>query len=273
MDKIKIKDLEVFAKHGALPEENVLGQKFLISAVLYTDTRKAGKTDDLTASIHYGQASRMITEYVKEHTYQLIERVAEGLAELLLESFANLKKVRIRVKKPWAPIGLPVEHVAVEIVRKWHTAYIALGSNIGNRKEYLEDAVEELKKEPHCRVTQVSDILETEPYGLTDQAKFLNGCLELKTLLTPEELLAVLNRIEQQAGRERLQHWGPRTLDLDIIFYDRLVCQKKQLCIPHVDMHNREFVLEPLAQLAPYKRHPVYGKTVAEMLADLREKE
>ena len=115
--------------------------------------------------------------------------------------------------------------------------------------------------------------METEPYGLTDQAKLLNGCLELKTLLTPEELLAVLNRIEQQAGRERLQHWGPRTLDLDIIFYDRLVCQKKQLCIPHVDMHNREFVLEPLAQLAPYKRHPVYGKTVAEMLADLREKE
>lgn len=269
MDKIKIKDLEVFAKHGALPEENVLGQKFLVSAVLYTDTRKAGKTDDLTASIHYGQVSRMITEYVKEHTYQLIERVAEGLAELLLESFSNLKKVRIQVKKPWAPIGLPVEHVAVEILRKWHTAYIAFGSNMGDRREYLEDAIAALRQEPHCQVVQVSDILETEPYGVTDQAKFLNGCLELKTLLTPEELLAVLNRIEQQAGRERLQHWGPRTLDLDIIFYDKLVCQKKQLCIPHVDMQNREFVLKPLAQLAPYKRHPVYGKTVTEMLEEL----
>ena len=79
-----------------------------------------------------------------------------------------------------------------------------------------------------------------------------------------------LNRIEAEAGRERRIHWGPRTLDLDIIFYDDRIVEESGLCIPHVDMHKRKFVLEPLAQIAPYKRHPVYGKTVKEMLEDLQ---
>ena len=89
-DRIKITDLEVFANHGVFPEENKLGQKFLVSAVLYTDTRKAGKTDDLTASIHYGEASAFITKYMKEHTYQLLERVAETLAEEMLGTIQGL---------------------------------------------------------------------------------------------------------------------------------------------------------------------------------------
>ena len=86
-DKIKIQNLEVFANHGVFPEENVLGQKFVVSAVLYTDTRKAGQTDELTASIHYGEVSAFIDRYLKEHTFQLLEKVAESLAEeLLLQS-------------------------------------------------------------------------------------------------------------------------------------------------------------------------------------------
>ena len=93
-DQIKITDLEVFANHGVFPEENKLGQKFLVSAVLYTDTRKAGKTDDLTASIHYGEVSAFITKYMKEHTYQLLERVAETLAEEMLKSISGLCKIR-----------------------------------------------------------------------------------------------------------------------------------------------------------------------------------
>ena len=83
-DKIKIEDLEVFANHGVFPEENVLGQKFVVSAVMYTDTRRAGLTDELTASIHYGEASAFITEYLKSHTFKLLEKVVEGLAEEML---------------------------------------------------------------------------------------------------------------------------------------------------------------------------------------------
>ena len=272
MDKIKIKNLEIFANHGVFPEENKLGQKFVVSAVLYTDTREAGKTDNLTASIHYGEVSQFIDNYVRKHTFKLLERLAENLAEQLLLQIPHLEKVQIEVKKPWAPIGLPLETVSLEIERGWHTAYIALGSNIGNKKQFLDEAIEALRKTEKCMVTKISDYLITEPYGVTDQDEFLNGCLEMRTLLTPRELLNELHRIEQEAGRERKIHWGPRTLDLDILFYDDYVIQEPDFCVPHVDIQNRDFVLRPLCQIAPYKRHSVYGWTVSEMLANLSEK-
>lgn len=279
MDKIKIENLEIFAKHGVFPEENKLGQKFLVSAVLYADTRKAGKTDDLNASIDYGEICRFINSFMKEHIFSLIERTAESMAEELLLHFPGLDKVDLEVKKPWAPIGLPLESVSVEIQRQWHTAYIALGSNMGDRKAHLDRAVKALNALPGYPVKDdqgsssaagaveiVSKYYETAPYGVTDQADFLNACLRMRTLLTPEELLCDLHRIEQEAGRERILRWGPRTLDLDIIFYDDLVLESADLCIPHVEMHKRSFVLKPLCEIAPYKRHPVYGKTVQEML-------
>lgn len=269
-DQIKITDLEVFANHGVFPEENKLGQKFLISAVLYTETRKAGKTDDLTASIHYGEVSAFITKYMKEHTYQLLERVAETLAEEMLKSISGLCKIDLEIKKPWAPVGLPLKTVSVKISREWHTTYIALGSNIGDSETYLNEAVEKIGQIPTCTVEKVSSYLVTEPYGVTDQPDFLNACLKMRTLLYPEELLKELNRIEKEAGRERIIHWGPRTLDLDILLYDDIVLEEDDLCIPHVEMHKRSFVLEPLAEIAPYKRHPVYGKTVREMLEEIQ---
>jgi len=272
MDKIKIRDLEVFAKHGVFPQENILGQKFLVSADLYMDTRKAGKTDDLSASVNYGEVCHLITTFMTEDTFQLIERVAEELAELILTKWEMLQKVTIEVKKPWAPIGLPVNYVSVEIQRGWHTAYVALGSNMGEKEAYLDYAVDALNDTKGCQVQKVSDFIETEPYGGVEQDTFLNGCLELRTLLTPQELLESLHQIEAKAGRERLVHWGPRTLDLDIIFYDDMICQDDNLCIPHVDMQNRDFVLKPLHQIAPYKRHPGNGKTVHEMLSELLEK-
>ena len=241
-DKIKIEDLEVFANHGVFPEENVLGQKFVVSAVMYTDTRRAGLTDELTASIHYGEASAFITEYLKSHTFKLLEKVAEGLAEEMLVRIAGLQKVQIEIKKPWAPVGLPLKTVSVEIEREWHTAYIALGSNMGDSRSILEAAVQALDEMKNTKVEKVSTFITTPPYG-----------------------------IEKEAGRERIIHWGPRTLDLDIIFYDDLVAETDALCIPHVEMHKRAFVLEPLHEIAPYKRHPVYGKTVREMLEDLRK--
>ena len=104
---------------------------------------------------------------------------------------------------------------------------------------------------------------------MTDQDDFLNACLELRTLLPPAELLEELHHIEKEAGRERIIRWGPRTLDLDIILYDDLILEEDSLCIPHVEMHKRKFVLEPLCEIAPYKRHPVYGKTVWELNLDL----
>ena len=265
MDRITIQNLEVFANHGVFPEENKLGQKFLVSAELLGDTRKAGVSDELKHSIHYGLVAEEITSYMKAHTKKLIEAAAEELAEHLLFTFPLMKGIVLEIKKPWAPIGLPLETVSVEIERGWHTAYIAFGSNMGNKEQYLNQAIRSLGRTSGCMVTKVSSFLVTEPYGVTDQDEFLNGCLMLRTLLTPRELLNVLHAIEQEAGRERIIRWGPRTLDLDIIFYDDLIIEDEDLCIPHVDMQNRNFVLQPLLEIAPYKHHPCCGKTVQEL--------
>lgn len=272
-DQIGIKNLELFAKHGVFPEENVLGQKFVVSATLYTSTREAGKTDDLTKSIHYGEVSHFIKRFLEEHTYQLLETAAERLAEELLLETERLERVRLEIQKPWAPIGLPLETVSVEIERGWHTAYIALGSNMGDKKGYLEMGVEGLRQTRGCRVEAVSDFLVTEPYGMVEQDEFLNGAMKIRTLLTPHELLERLHQIEQEAKRERVVRWGPRTLDLDILLYDDLILDEEELHIPHIEMYKREFVLKPLCQIAPYVRHPVWNRTALELLEMLNKKQ
>lgn len=270
MDQITIEKLTVFGNHGVYPEENKLGQKFLVSLVLHTDTRKAGLNDELENSINYGDVSQYVRQFFEENTFKLIERVAEKLAEGLLLRYSLLEKVDVKIEKPWAPIAIPVESVGVEISRGWHRAYIALGSNMGDKKDYLDKAVEKLKKHPLCKVIKVADYIQTEPYGGVEQDVFLNSALELRTLLLPEELLALLNQIEAEAGRERTIHWGPRTLDLDILFYDDCVIDTPSLTIPHIDLQNRDFVLIPMVQLAPYYRHPVLNQTMSQLLNQLK---
>lgn len=123
-----------------------------------------------------------------------------------------------------------------------------------------------MKKTKGCRIEAVSDYLVTEPYGVTDQDEFLNGVLKMRTLLSPEELLERLHQLEQEANRERIIHWGPRTLDLDILFYDQEIIDTADLHIPHPDMQNRDFVLAPMNQIAPYLRHPVLNQTISQLL-------
>ena len=271
MDIIHIKDLEVFAKHGVFPEENRLGQKFLLSADLYTDTRRAGLEDELELSIDYGSVSHRIKELMEKDTCKLLETVTERLAAVLLQEYP-IKKLRLELKKPWAPVGLPLDTVSVEIERGWHRCFIALGSNMGNTKANLDFAVRELSSTPGCRVKGVSSYIVTAPFGGVPQDDFLNGALELDTLLTPDELLVLLHSIEAEAGRERLIHWGPRTLDLDILFYDDLILDSPDLIIPHIGIAKRDFVLRPMNEIAPGFVHPVYHRTVYDLLLALEEK-
>lgn len=116
-DKIHIDGLEVFANHGVYPEERALGQKFVVSLTLYTSLREAGRTDDLRSSIDYAKVCHRVDTFLCDHVYKLIEAVAEGLADDLLATFDTLMGVRVRLEKPWAPVGLPLRTIAVEIVR------------------------------------------------------------------------------------------------------------------------------------------------------------
>lgn len=269
MDQIIIEELAVFAHHGVYREENEKGQNFYVNAVLETDTRRAGTLDDLGLSTNYGEVCAFVSSFLQEHTYRLIETAAERTAEALLLRFPLIRRLTLEIRKPEAPIPFPFRSVSVKIVRGWRRAYLSCGSNMGDRRAHLDGAVEALKADDKCRVLRVSDWIETAPYGGVEQADFLNGAVMLDTVYTPEELLEKLHEIENDHQRERKVHWGPRTLDLDLLLYEDCVMCTEELAVPHMDMHNRAFVLKPLAQIAPYERHPLLGKSVLQMYEEI----
>lgn len=131
-------------------------------------------------------------------------------------------------------------------------AYIALGANLGNPLKQAHDAIEAIKQLPQTQILQISPFYRSKPLGPQNQPDYLNAVIKLTTLLSPTTLLSVLQRIEKQLGRVRkANRWGPRTLDLDILLYDKLIINSENLIIPHYDMQHREFVLYPLFDIAP----------------------
>ena len=273
LDEIRIRGLSVFACHGVFPEENRLGQHFTVNAVLRLSTRSAGMTDELARSVHYGEVCQCISDTLTGHTWKLLEAAAEHTARAVLLRFPLIQELELELCKPSAPIPLPFENVSVCIRRGWHRAYLGVGSNLGDREALIREALDALAAREDVRKLRCSTLIETEPYGGVEQDPFLNGAVELDTLLTPEELLNVLHELEQEAGRVRTIRWGPRTLDLDILLYDEDVVYTPTLIIPHGDMLNRGFVLGPLAELAPYAVHPLRHRTVLDLLRELEDRE
>ena len=146
----------------------------------------------------------------------------------------------------------------------FHTAYVALGSNLGDKEANLRKALE-LLEERGGEVVKTSSFICTEPYGVTDQPQFLNGVCEVRTSLVPLALLHTLLEIEQEMGRVRLRHWGERNIDLDLLLYEDVVLDTPELKLPHPDMQNRDFVLLPLSEIAPKLVHPILQKSIEEL--------
>ena len=268
-DEIRIRGLRIFAHHGVFEEETRLGQTFVVNATLFTDTRVGGLTDSLEDTISYADVCQFLTEYLQANTWKLLEAAVEHACRALLLRYPLIRAVELELEKPSAPIPLPFDSVSVCVRRGWRRAFVALGSNLGDKRGYLDGAVQAMEADENIRVRKVSTYLETKPYGGVEQDDFLNAAVEIETLYTPRELLDALHKIEQAAKRERLVHWGPRTLDLDILFYEDLIQDSGDLTIPHPDLQNRDFVLKPMAELAPGFLHPVLRKTMRQLLEDL----
>ena len=271
MDEIIISGLKVFAWHGVYEEEQEKGQNFIVNARLRVDTHTAGRTDSLEDSVDYGKVCLFINDFMRINRYNLIETVANNLARKIMVRFPLTQSIELEVMKPEAPIPLPFENVSVHIERSWHRTYIATGSNMGDSEDLIRNALENLDADENCRVLRSSKVYRSKPYGGVEQDDFYNSVFCMDTLYSPIELLTRLQEEEKEAGRERLIKWGPRTLDLDIIYYDDIVLERDHLRIPHVDMCNRDFVLLPLSEIAPYKRHPILGMTTLELLGRIKE--
>ena len=149
-------------------------------------------------------------------------------------------------------------------------AYIALGSNLGDKEANLRQALKMLLVKG-LQIRSVSSFFKTEPYGVTDQPEVINAVACVKTHLAPEKLLKLLLDTELEMGRVRLRHWGERNIDLDLLLYDDLIYYSEKLVLPHPDMQNRLFVLQPLSEIAADKIHPVYKKSIQNLLKSLTD--
>ncbi len=269
MEKVILKDFEVCACHGVNAEEKINPQRFLITTIVYLDFEECAKFDNVDKTVSYSALKKDIKFFFEQNCFNLIETLAVRCSQMLLKKYALAKRMDMTVKKPDAPMSGVFDYVAVEVSYEWHTAYLSMGSSLGDKNAYLDFAIAKLKEDDNIKDVRESARYCTDPYGYVAREEFLNSVVELRTLYTPRQLLNKINEIEKEGGRERKEHWADRTLDIDIIFYDDLVVEEKDLCIPHIDMQNRAFVLRPLHEFCPYKVHPLLNKRVEDILKDL----
>lgn len=268
MTILHIDDLQVFANHGVLPEEKILGQKFLVSAHIVCNFPEGIQDDNIDNTINYAKVCQQIEHLMLHKSFNLIETTCDELAQYLLHTYGTLmSSITVTLKKPWAPVGRPLEQVAVSITRSWHTVYLGLGSNLGDTTDNLNHAVDQLRDiGPGVQLVSVSSYLQTKPVSSIPQPDYLNAAVAIRTTLTPRELIAKTMTIEANRGRVREEHWGPRILDIDILAYDQLVTDDPTVTLPHPLMHERGFVLRPLAEIAPLWLHPLLNQRVQSLV-------
>ncbi|NLV16812.1 MAG: 2-amino-4-hydroxy-6-hydroxymethyldihydropteridine diphosphokinase [Syntrophomonadaceae bacterium] len=252
MDQIILDGLKFWGCHGITPEEKNKPQPFEVHLVLYRDLSRAGQTDSIDDTVDYSQVFADIRHIVEKESFNLLEKMADRIAAHVL----GLNKVitaRVTVKKLKPPIGGEYRSFGVSIERKRvaGTAYLGLGTNLGDREKNLTEAAGYLEKLTSTRVLKYSSRYYTSPWGKTDQPEFLNQAAAVETYLTPRELLQEMLDIETLMGRKRLEKWEPRIIDLDLLLYGRQTIQEPDLTIPHPYLTQREFVIRPLLEIEP----------------------
>ena len=269
-DKIEIKNLNLFAYHGCNEEEKAHGQVFILSAIFTLDFSNVSRTDNLEDTVNYVEIIDFIQKKMNDSCHNTIEHVAMYIAREILVHFKKITTATIEISKPEVAQKFKCKKIAVSTHQYWHNVYISYGSNIGNSEKTINSAIDDLANDRYICLVKDSKHIKTKPYGYTEQPDFINGCCKIKTIYHPQELLSLLQNIEEKYGRERSIKWGPRTLDLDILFYDQCIINEEDLTIPHYDIENRKFVLEPLMELEKDFIHPVLRKTIEELYKNLQ---
>ena len=270
-DSIEVRGIRAFGYHGVLPHEGELGQEFIADVLLRCDMSAAAATDDLNLTADYGTVARLVSELIVNERFQLIETLADRLAQALLDQ-PSVTEVRVTVHKPHAPMPVGVADVAVTRVRRAPArAFLGLGGNIGDTVGQMQTAVTALDEIPGVSVVGVSPLYRTAAEGGVEQPDFINAVAEVRTSLTPHELLAVCQQLEAASGRVRDQRWGPRTLDIDILAMQGQTVTEPDLHVPHPRSTVRAFVVAPWADLAPDFQVVTPGPTMAQRAAQFSE--
>lgn len=266
-DRIEISGLRLMALIGVLAHERESPQPLQLDLSLHVDLNDAGFSDELGDTVNYGAVTEAVAALARESKDLLLERLAQKVAEVVL-TFERVEAVDVRLTKLRPPIPEDVESSAVQVYRSRrganvaprhpHIAIVALGTNLGDRVGFLRSALEQL-----APVAQ-SQVFETDPVGGPEaQGAYLNMVAVVETGLDPYALVRRLQRIEAEAGRQRVVHWGPRTLDLDLLFYDDVTIESDDLTVPHPRFAERRFVLAPLSEVAPERCPPGWDERLA----------
>jgi dihydroneopterin aldolase/2-amino-4-hydroxy-6-hydroxymethyldihydropteridine diphosphokinase len=258
-DRIELRGIRVSGTHGVLPEEQVRAQPFEVDLDIEADLAAAAASDQLADTVDYGAVVAAVASVVAGDHADLLEHLAQRIVDSVFEvAGPKAGRVLVTVRKLRPPVPYDLAWSGVSIARsrpsghapeapRRRRAFVALGSNLGDRWGNLRRAREAIPD-----VVAASRVYETEPVGgPAGQGAFLNCVLELSTDLDPRRLLQAAQVAESAAGRVRAEHWGPRTLDVDVLMVGDLVVDDPDLVVPHPLMWERAFVLVPLADLAP----------------------
>lgn len=266
-DLLHIRNAVFYAYHGVGSDEQNLGGKFEVDVSLEADLSAAKLTDDLKATVNYEAVYAFVRELITTRKYYLIEALAYKIASGILGVFPGISQVSVLIRKPHPPVKGVVDHVEVELTERRNapvTAYVGLGSNLGDRMKYLLRAVGSLASLGAVR--SVSSVYETQAVGL-EGPDFLNAVAEIETTLPPAALFAGLKATERCAGRSPNTHNMSREIDLDLLLYADIMYKDTDLQIPHPRLHSRRFALQPLNELASGVIHPQFREQISVLLS------
>ncbi|MHB1614286.1 MAG: 2-amino-4-hydroxy-6-hydroxymethyldihydropteridine diphosphokinase [Actinomycetes bacterium] len=263
-DRVELRGLRGWGRHGVLSAERRHGQPFLVDVALDVDVSAAAATDDLARTVDYSAVAAAVLGLVGDQPVDLIETLAVRLSRICL-SFSVVDAATITVHKPHAPVGVPCDDVLVTVERRRpaplppRPAVLALGANLGDAAATLRQATAELLSVEGVDLVGVSPMYRSAPVGGVPQPAYLNLVVVVETTLGSEDLLWLARRVEYAHGRTRDVRWGPRTLDVDLVVVGEETVTSELLTLPHPRAHERAFVLRPWLDVDPQARLPGHG--------------